>query len=100
MGGLGLIGEIDRWKFLAHPLTLLLVGAVVSGFGVPWVTSRWQIRQRKLDLKSELVRDVSDQVTSVVRFVQYMDVGAKDPADRRKEVLPGLRAFWLCRDPY
>jgi hypothetical protein len=58
--------------FLAHPLTILCVGAVVTGLLVPAITRRWQDRQKELELKTELVAELSEAIMSIVLAVQFV----------------------------
>ena len=49
---------------LEHPLFLLLVSAVFTGLFLPWITRRWQLWQKELELKTELVAEISEVVMS------------------------------------
>lgn len=62
--------------FLAHPLFLLLAGAVLTGLLIPTVTRRWQDRQKALELKTELVGEISESITEMVMAVQFVHLGA------------------------
>src|SRR6266446_6881415 len=46
-------------KFLAHPFTIAVAGALLSVVVIPLFTSRWQDHQRELDIKSKLVTDMT-----------------------------------------
>jgi hypothetical protein len=59
-----------------HPLTLLLVGAVITNYLIPRVTRRWQDRQQEIELKTAFVGEVSDAVLEMLISVQYAEVGA------------------------
>jgi hypothetical protein len=52
-----------------------------------------QDRRRRRELKAELVRDMSENVTSLVRFMQYIDIGAKPEAERQRE--ESRLGFWI-----
>jgi hypothetical protein len=43
------------WDKISNPLVLLIVGAVISGILVPYITRQWQDHQKELELKTELV---------------------------------------------
>jgi hypothetical protein len=62
--------------FLAHPLFLLLAGAVLTGLLIPTVTRRWQDRHKALELKTELVGEISESITEMVLAVQFVHLGA------------------------
>jgi hypothetical protein len=56
---------------LAHPLVVLLVGAAVTGFLIPTLTRRSQDRQKELELKTELVSELSESIMEMVMAVQF-----------------------------
>jgi hypothetical protein len=66
---------VSDW--LAHPLVLLVAGAVISSVVVPRLTSRWQNHQKALELKTDLVSEIAKAVTSLVIAVQAAEVGSK-----------------------
>jgi len=39
--------------FLSHPLTILIIGAVLTGLFIPYITNRWQKSQRQVELNRE-----------------------------------------------
>jgi hypothetical protein len=63
--------------FLRHPLVLLLAGAVLSGFGVQWITHQWQLRQKSLELKIGLVTELSELVMRFLTVIQLVPGGAE-----------------------
>jgi len=65
------------YDWLAHPLLLLIIGALISALIVPWLTQRWQNHQKKLELKSDLVSQISESVVNMVMAVLYAVLGAK-----------------------
>jgi hypothetical protein len=69
------------------PLGLLVAGAAVTGLLVPYITRGWQRHQKRLELKVELLRNLSEAVTRVITHAQWRDMGAKpelSPADREE----------------
>jgi hypothetical protein len=56
-------------RALAHPLLLLLVGAVISTLVVPMLTQRWQNHQRALDEQTTLVADMT---ANSEKFIQAL----------------------------
>lgn len=61
---------------LAHPLFLLLAGAVLTGLLIPALTRRWQNRQKALELKTELIGEISESITEMVMAVQFVHLRA------------------------
>lgn len=64
-------------ELLKHPLTILLVGALISGLLLPEFTRRWQNHQKALEIKTELVSDLSKSIMGMVMATQFAHVGAK-----------------------
>jgi hypothetical protein len=64
-------------RLLAHPLTLLLVTAVVSGLLVPRLTQQWQDHQQQLDTRRDFAARVSRTVGEIFIATQLVEVGAK-----------------------
>lgn len=79
-------------NLLRHPLFLLLVGAIFSGLFIPWITRRWQHTQKELELKTDLVGDISDAVMKTVmtarltRTTQAMGEHGVDPGNQEQEL--------------
>jgi hypothetical protein len=69
--------------FLAHPLFLLLAGAVLTGLLIPALTRRWQNRQKALELKTELIGEISESITEMVMAVQFVHLGATSMDQQR-----------------
>jgi len=59
---------------LAHPLTLLLVTAVVSGLLVPRLTQQWQDHQQQLDTRRDFAARVSRTVGEIFIATQLVEV--------------------------
>jgi hypothetical protein len=57
-------------KVLAHPIVLLIVGAIISSFLIPFYTRAWQDHQKELELKTELVSENSGAVTPIIISAQ------------------------------
>jgi hypothetical protein len=55
---------------LSHPLSLLLVGAVVSGLLVPTFTNRWQLHQKGVEIRIDLVRRISKNVMGIMTLIE------------------------------
>lgn len=70
---------MDRNQFaaaLAHPFTLLVAGALLSSYLLPFVTRRWQNQQHEHALKVGLVSEISQSTTMFVMSIQFAEVGA------------------------
>lgn len=51
---------------LAHPIVLLLVGATISGTLIPTFTQREQDRKKKIEIKINMGREISQTVTQSI----------------------------------
>jgi hypothetical protein len=78
---------------LAHPMTLLVVGALLSSLLIPSWTKQWQDRQSELQVKVDLVDRIDNSVTEMMMSIQFAILGAEsqsqaeyDDAYRRWEI--------------
>ena len=86
-------GKAAMWKFLKHPLFLLLVTFALTGIIVPAIARSWQIRQKELEIKIDLVSDVSESVMTLLMAIQFVHVMPRrypDGADRLSEFQQNL----------
>jgi hypothetical protein len=74
------------WEFLKHPLFLLLVGFALTGVIVPAITRLWQIRQKELEIKIDLVSDVSESVMTFLMAIQFVHLTPRRFPDRAQEL--------------
>lgn len=65
--------------FLAHPLVILLVGALLSGLLIPAFTRRWQERQKEVELKTELVSELSESIMKMIITIQIVHLSLNNP---------------------
>ena len=63
-------------EVLAHPLLLLLLGAILTGLVIPRVTRGWHTHQKALEIKTELVSELSKAIMEMIMAVQYARLGA------------------------
>jgi hypothetical protein len=56
---------------LMHPLTLLLLGALISGVLIPHIGRQWQIHDKELEVKEEVVKDINTSLTDFVNEAQF-----------------------------
>jgi len=52
-----------RWDWLRHPVTLLLLGAFISSFLVPWYSTQSQNHERALQIRGDLAKSISGAVS-------------------------------------
>ena len=64
-------------ELLKHPLIVLLVGALISGLLIPAFTRRWQSHQKALEIKTELVSDLSKSILGMVMATQFAHLRAE-----------------------
>lgn len=69
-------------EFLAHPFLLLVVGAIISSILVPIFSKRWQNRQKKLEIKIDLITKISEVVASWELDTRAL-INRKDPPIER-----------------
>ena len=71
---------------LSHPLVVLLAGAILTGILVPTITRQWQDRQKELEIKTQLVSELSESIMQIVMAVQFVraraEVAALQPSSR------------------
>jgi hypothetical protein len=58
-------------SYLSNPLLLLVVGAVISGLLIPYITAQWQNHEKELELKTNLVSRISEAVSSALTSAQF-----------------------------
>jgi hypothetical protein len=86
-------GKAAMREFLKHPLFLLLVTFALTGIIVPAIARSWQIRQKELEIKIDLISDVSESVMTFLMAIQFVHVMPKrypDGADRLSEFQKNL----------
>jgi hypothetical protein len=64
-------------RVLGHPLTLLLLGAALSGLLVPRVTRGWQDQRKALEVKVALAERLTRAVVEIATSVQFALVRAE-----------------------
>jgi hypothetical protein len=77
-----------------NPLVLLFVGAGISGILVPYFTRRWVDRQEELKLKRELISDLSNAVTKMLRAVE-----STEDKSKKLEKFKESREEWFLKIP-
>jgi hypothetical protein len=64
-------------EFLKHPLIILLVGALISGLLIPAITRGWQNHQKALEIKTQLVSELSKAIMEMIMAIQFVHLGSK-----------------------
>jgi hypothetical protein len=59
---------------ISHPLSLLLIGGLLSGLLFPYFTNRWQNHQKELDIKIDLVGRISESIMNMIMAIQFIEV--------------------------
>ena len=67
----------DLAEFLKHPLTILFVGALISGLLIPTITRGWQNHQKALEIKTQLVGELSKSIMEIIMSIQFAHLVAK-----------------------
>jgi hypothetical protein len=62
---------------LRHPFALLVLGALLTSLIAPWITSNWQLRQKRLEIKTTLVTEMSELVVRFVMAIQFVQLRSK-----------------------
>lgn len=68
-------------SFLSHPLTLLIIGALISSYLIPNWNQQQQNHQKELDLKSELIAQISESTTNILTDAQFAEFSKPFPKD-------------------
>lgn len=67
--------EEQAANILSHPLSLLLIGAAISGLLIPFFTNRWQIHQKGLEIRINLVGRISQTVMGMITAIESIVEG-------------------------
>lgn len=63
-----------------HPIVLLFLGAIVSNFVVPLLTEQWQVKERQIAIKSDIIKQMSASVAEIVSTTELIEAGALSAA--------------------
>lgn len=61
---------------LSHPFVLLLLAAGISGLLVPYITNQWQNHQKELELKTNLVTQISKAIADIIIVSRIVQIPA------------------------
>jgi hypothetical protein len=59
----------------------LIVGAVISGLLIPYITSQWQNHEKELELKTNLVSRISEAVSKILTAAQFTNAELPEVVD-------------------
>jgi hypothetical protein len=68
----------DVVRLLVFPLVVLLAGAVVTGVLIPALSRRRDDYRKALEIKTDLVTDMSEAVTEFIMAIQFAVLGGQD----------------------
>jgi hypothetical protein len=55
--------------FFAHPVIILIIGALLSGLLFPIFTNRWQIHQKGIEIRINLIGRMSQTIMGMVTMI-------------------------------
>src|SRR6476659_1909657 len=61
-------------EILSNPLLLLIVGGILTGLLIPYITTRWQNHEKELEIKTSLVSKISEYATRMLMAIQFVEV--------------------------
>jgi hypothetical protein len=83
-------------EWLAHPLFLLLIGALISSYLIPSWTRRWQDHQKELELKTDLLGEINDSVMGMIMKIQVAEVLLKGTSQENyDEAVSDMQSYYL-----
>lgn len=77
-------------RVLSHPFVLLVIGAAITSYVIPLLTRRWQDHQKELELKVDLVSQISESVHRIIMAIEPLEFGSS-----YKEVLSNYSKAYL-----
>ncbi len=88
--------QLREW--LANPLIVTVVAAVLVNWLIPQFTRKWQDHQKALEIKTGLVSDMSESVSSAVMTGRFIAAGlvrrsSADPRSDQRAWNDGYRAW-------
>jgi hypothetical protein len=94
---------VASWKslgpLLSHPLLLLALGTLLSGLLIPRLTREWQDHQKALEIRTDLVGEMSEAVMTVLVDADVWGPSASGTADPEAASEHSLTAYreWKVR---
>jgi hypothetical protein len=62
--------DVNGAEFISNPLLLLIIGALVSGLLIPTFTNRWQLHQKGMEIRIDIVSRI---IKSVMRLLTLIE---------------------------
>ena len=82
--------------WLSHPLLLLIVGALISTYLIPFLTRRWQNHQKELELKTSLVREINDYLMGMIMKIEFVEMYRVDaPPERFNKAFENMQSYYM-----
>ena len=61
-------------EILSNPFLLLIVGGILTGLLIPFITTQWQNHEKELEIKTSLVSKISEYGTRMLMAIQFVEV--------------------------
>jgi hypothetical protein len=61
-------------EILSNPLLLLIVGGILTGLLIPFITTQWQNHEKELEIKTSLVSKISEYATRMLMAIQFVEL--------------------------
>lgn len=84
-------------ELLAHPLFLLVAGALLTGLLLPYVTRQWETRRKELEIKTDLVTDICEATMGLVAATQVVHYGSVGGRGMSQEDFNDSYETWMVR---
>jgi hypothetical protein len=83
--------ELAQW--LANPLVVTVVAALLGSLLIPYLTRSWQNHQKALEIKTDLVGQMSESVGDAVATGRFIAADLVPPGSQQREWNEGYRAW-------
>jgi hypothetical protein len=83
--------ELAQW--LANPLVVTVVAALLGSLLIPYLTRSWQNHQKALEIKTDLVGQMSESVGDAVATGRFIAADLVAPGAQQREWNDGYRAW-------
>lgn len=67
---------LEIGQITSDPLVLLIFGAIFSGILIPYVTRIWQKEQKKIEIKTDLAKNITEVSTKFILSIQFAELRA------------------------
>jgi len=61
-------------EILSNQFLLLIVGGILTGLLIPFITTQWQNHEKELEIKTSLVSKISEYTTRMLMAIQFVEV--------------------------